>query len=175
MVDDDVPPSPGPILGPPNASPGRFILQHFTPQDDYTIRNSPHNQDARLPADMSEFPAPIIVEMFYGCVALLRWGIPQASDAIWLLAGSLYYDETGSRVSNKNSLGGAEGDTEAPKRANVRASRQCDKSEPHTGLPPKDNGRSDGFGNAFVVSIGSQATREATTNAGGGAAASRQS
>jgi len=142
MSDDDVPPSSGPVFGPPSASPGRFILQHFAPQDEYTVRQSPHNQDARLPADMSQFPPPIIVDMFYGCAAVLRWGIPQASDAIQSSVGSLYYDETGSGESNSSGeAGDGEDDIEAArsptpvetprsKRAKAWASRHCDQTEP---------------------------------------------
>jgi len=96
MADTDVPPSPGPILGPPSGSSGRFILQHFTPQDDYTVRNSPHNQDARLPGDMSQFPPNILVDMFYGCAAFLQWGTPQASEAIEASTQGLYYNANGS-------------------------------------------------------------------------------
>ena len=139
MVDDNVPPFPGPILGPPSSSPSRFILQHFTPQDDYMIRNSPHNQDARLPADMSKFLPPIIVDMFYGCTAVLQWGIPQATKAIRSLAKLLYYDGTGSGESNL--LGGSGDDitearlptlVESPqsKRAKAWRDRHCDHSEP---------------------------------------------
>ena len=95
MNDNDVPPSSGPIYGPPSGSPGRFILQHFTTQPDFMVRIAPHNQDARLPADMSQFPPPIIVDMFYGCAAVSRWGIPQATAAIQSSVGSLYYDKSG--------------------------------------------------------------------------------
>jgi hypothetical protein len=142
MNDDDIPPSPGPILGPPSASPVRFILQHFTPQHEYIVSQSPHNQDARLPADMSQFPPPIIVDMFYGCGAVLRWGIPQAADAIELSMGSLYYDETGSGESNSSGEAGDGMDdieaarsptpveTSRSKRAKAWASRHCDQSEP---------------------------------------------
>jgi hypothetical protein len=136
MNDNDVPPSPGPVLGPPSASPGRFILQHFTPQQRYLASQAPHNQDARLPADMSQFPPPTIVDMFYGCTAVLRWGIPQASSAIQSLVGSLYYDETGSGED-----GDGEGDIEAAhsptpvetprsKRAKIWAGRHCDQAKP---------------------------------------------
>jgi len=107
MADTDVPPPPGPILGPPSGPHGRFILQHFTPQDDYTERNSPHNQDARLPADMSQFPPNIIVDTFYGCAAFLQWGTLQASEAIMSSTQDLYYDATGS---GEDSPGVAEGD-----------------------------------------------------------------
>jgi hypothetical protein len=96
LFEDDVPPSPGPIRGPQSASPGRFTLQHFRQLDDYTIQNSPHNQDARLPADMNEFPPPIIVDMYYGCAAVLQWGIAESSAAIWSSVESSYYDNTGS-------------------------------------------------------------------------------
>jgi hypothetical protein len=141
MNDDGVPPSPRPTPGPPSASPGRFILQHFAPQDDYLVSQSPHNQDARLPADMSQFPPPVIVDMFYGCAAVLRRGM-QAADAIQLLAGSLYYDGTGSGESNSSGEAGDEDDDivagsptlvdESPRSRRVKgwASRHCDQSEP---------------------------------------------
>jgi len=150
MINDDVPPSPGPILGPPSTSPGRFILQHFTQQDSYTIHNSPHNQDARLPADMSGFPPPIIVDMFYGCAALLQWGIPMACDAIELSVGSLYYDGDGN--GNGAGLGGLDlsggaGDredgteaarsptpTETPQPKQKSQARQCNQSKPHLNM-----------------------------------------
>ena len=105
MNDDNIPPSLGPILGAPSTSPGHFILQHFTPQHKYIVSQSPHNQDAHLPANMSQFPPPVIVDMFYGCAAVLWWGIPQAANAIELSVGSLYYDETG--LGELNSLGEA--------------------------------------------------------------------
>jgi hypothetical protein len=91
-----LPPGPGSILGPQSASPGRFTLQQFRQLDQYTIRNSPHNQDARLPADMNQFPPSIIVDMYYGSAAMLQWGIAQSSAAIWSSLESLYYDNIGS-------------------------------------------------------------------------------
>jgi hypothetical protein len=140
MDDDDVPPSPRPTSGPPSASPGRFILQHFTPQHAYMVSQSPHNQNARLPADMSQFPPATIVDMFYGCAAVLRWGIPQATDSIKL---SLYYPKKGSGGSNLSGEAGDEEDDsvaagsptlvdESPRsrRAKGWASRHCDQSEP---------------------------------------------
>ena len=129
MNDNDVPPSPGPIFGLPSASPGRFILQHFMPQHEYLASQSPHNQDARLPADMSRFPPPTIVDMFYGCAAVLRWGIPQASSAIQFSVGSLYYDETGE---GDNEVAPSPTPVESPqsKRAKFWAGRHCDQTEP---------------------------------------------
>jgi hypothetical protein len=96
---------------------------------------------------MSQFPPPIIVDMFYGCAALLLWGIPQASDAILLSAGSLYYDETGPGEPNPPGEAGDGGDdtegarsptpmeTHWSKRAKVWANRHRDgHSEPHLAM-----------------------------------------
>jgi hypothetical protein len=88
---------------------------------------------------MSQFPPPIIVDMCYGCAAVLQWGIPQATATIRLSVGSLYYDETGSGESGE--AGDGEGDIEAArsptpietprlKRANYWADRHCDQPEP---------------------------------------------
>ena len=131
MDDGDVPHCPLQRRGPPSASPGRFILQHFKRQEWEVTDVAPHNQDARLPADMSQFPPPVIVDMFYGCCALAQWGISQAKDAIRLSAGPLYYDGTGS--GGADPAEDSEDDTEAArsrsKRARARAARHCDQSE----------------------------------------------
>ena len=63
---------------------------------------SPHNQDSRLPADMSQFPPPIIVDMIYGCAAVLQWGIPSTTNAIHSSVGSSYYDKNGSEESGED-------------------------------------------------------------------------
>jgi hypothetical protein len=132
MADTDVPPSPGPILGPPSGSYGRFILQHFTPQDDYTVRNSPHNQDARLPADMSQFPPNIIVDAFYGCAAFLQWGTPQASEAIVSSTQDLYYDATGAAEGGEVDMEGGRSPTPIESLRDIRsrlwAGRHMDSS-----------------------------------------------
>lgn len=113
MSEQDVPPSAGPIRGPQSASPGRFTLQHFRQLDEYTIRNSPHNQDARLPPDMNQFPPPIIVDMYYGCAAILQWGIGQSSAAIWSSVESLYYSNTGSERESSSKREDADGEGDA--------------------------------------------------------------
>lgn len=118
MSEQDVPPSAGPIRGPQSASPGRFTLQHFRQLDEYTIRNSPHNQDARLPPDMNQFPPPIIVDMYYGCAAILQWGIDQSSAAIWSSVESLYYSNTCSE--RESSLKLEDADIRAKKWADRR-------------------------------------------------------
>jgi hypothetical protein len=134
LVERDVPPSPGPIRGPQSASPGRFTLQHFRQLDEYTIRNSPHNQDARLPANMNQFPPPIIVDMFYGCAAVLQWGLPQSSAAIWSSVDSSYYDNTGlgGESSSERDDADGEGDTDGGNETDARdirtrkwANRKC--------------------------------------------------
>jgi hypothetical protein len=142
MADTNVPPSPGPILGPPSGSHGRFILQHFTPQDDYTARNSPHNQDARLPADMSQFPPNIIVDTFYGCAAFLQWGTPQASEAIVSSTQDLYYDVTRSGEDSPGAAEGGEVDMEGGRSPTPIESLRDIRSrlESHLARMPRLNG-----------------------------------
>ncbi|KAF5384119.1 hypothetical protein D9615_003271 [Tricholomella constricta] len=136
MHDDDVPPSPLPIPGPPSASPGRFILQHFKPPYEVIETHAPHNQNARLPADMSQFPPPIIVDMFYGCAAVLRWGITEAKSFIELSVGPLYYDfiEAAASPTNVNesprSRRAKKHESPRSRRAKAGASQHCDQSEP---------------------------------------------
>jgi hypothetical protein len=45
---------------------------------------------------MNQFPPPIIVDMYYGCAAMLQWGIADSSAAIWSSVESSYYNNTGS-------------------------------------------------------------------------------
>jgi hypothetical protein len=123
MGDDDVPLSPRPIHGPPRVSPGRFILQHLAPQEDAIEQIFPHNQDARLPADMSQFPPPVIIDMLYGCAALSQWGIPQTIKAIDLLAKPSF-DIAKAARSPRPSI-----EAPRPKRAKKQAGRHCDQSE----------------------------------------------
>ena len=94
MEDTDVPPSPGPIRGLTRrlTQRGRFILQHFK-QDNFTMQFAPHNQNARFPGDMSNFPNAVIMVMFYGCAVLLQWGMPQATDVIQSTVESSYHNE----------------------------------------------------------------------------------
>ncbi|KAF5384121.1 hypothetical protein D9615_003273 [Tricholomella constricta] len=140
MNDDDVPPSPLPIPGPPSASPGRFILQHFVPLYEAIETHAPHNQDARLPADMNQFPPPTILDMFYGCTTVLRWKTIGAGKYIESLAGPQYYDKAGSGLLTRGeddvieAAGSPTLVEESPRsrRAKARASRHCDQSE--TGL-----------------------------------------
>jgi len=124
LSDDDIPPSPGPILGSPSASPGRFVLQDFKEQE-YLPKFPVHNQDARQPADMSMFPPPIITDMHYGCAAILQWGISGSLDAISSSAKSFYYDTAGSE--GKNSSGTDAGD---------------EKEEGHRSQPKEETPRS---------------------------------
>ena len=105
MLDEDIPASPGPIRGPQTNGSGRFILQHFVEQlDDVAQIFYPHNQNARQTADIDNFPPPVLLEMWYGCAAVLRWGVQPTVDAIWSLAGAHYYD----------NLPGDDGDDDAP-------------------------------------------------------------
>lgn len=84
MLDDDVPPSPTPIRGPQNGTEGRFIIQFFELLDkNAQTLLAPHNQDARQPIDIDRFPPPVIIDMFYGCAAVLKWRSIQCSDGMW--------------------------------------------------------------------------------------------
>ena len=98
MSDDDIPPSPLPVCGSQSNPPGRLILQHFIEQSHRTATLSyPHNQDARQPTDMNNFPPPVITDMLYGCAALLRWGNDQTASTIGSSVRSSYYDSVGLR------------------------------------------------------------------------------
>lgn len=104
-------------------------------------RNAPHNQDARFPADMSKFPHPIIVDMYYGCAALLRWGTPQAIEAIQSSVGSLYYGEELRDSSGEDKNG--EEDTLTPTAPDTARSTQArlwaiQHDQPHTGIRTVD-------------------------------------
>jgi hypothetical protein len=93
LLDEDVPPSPGPIRGQQTNGSGRFILRHFVEQlDDVAQMFYPHNQNARQPADIDDFPPPVLLEMWYGCAAVLRWGVQLTINTIWSSVGGHYYD-----------------------------------------------------------------------------------
>jgi hypothetical protein len=55
-----------------------------------------HNRDACRPLDMAHFLHPTITDMYYGCAALMHWGINKSTDAILASVKSIYYDNTGS-------------------------------------------------------------------------------
>jgi len=96
LSDDDVPPSPGPICGPQSNTPGRFILQHFIEQPNVAATSSfRHNQNARQPIDMNNFPPPVLIDMWYGCAALKQWGDTSIINTIWSSMESRYYDGLG--------------------------------------------------------------------------------
>lgn len=125
MSDNDVHPS-GRVRGSQNNPAGRFIFQFFKPPSDDTLFTLvPHNQDARLPINMDKFPPPVIVDMFYGCAAVLKWRTDHVSNAI--KSRSLYYDDTdsggnssGQNIKNDVKLGGSK---ENKQQVNERAAR----------------------------------------------------
>jgi hypothetical protein len=96
-----VPPSPRPIRGPQTNTQGRFILHHFREQldNDFATTFYPHNQNTRQPAGANVFPPDVLVDMWYGCAALLQWGMNETVDRIWHSVESQYHD-------NVNSNGG---------------------------------------------------------------------
>lgn len=70
----------------------------------------PHNQDARQPANPNEFPPPALVNMWYGCAALLQWGNKATIDAIWSSVRSDYYNNVSSEGENTNGGNNSSGD-----------------------------------------------------------------
>jgi hypothetical protein len=52
----------------------------------------PHNQDARQPANTDNFPPPAVLDMWYGCAAVLRWGVAETINKIQSSARPHYYD-----------------------------------------------------------------------------------
>jgi hypothetical protein len=131
MHDNDVPPS-RPAPGPPSTSPGRFILQHMKPQHESVELIAPHNRDCRLPADMSQFPPSIIVDMIYGCAAVEQWGIASTRSTIESLVEPIYYDknEDEARLPTPAPEGSRTPVTPRSTRANKWANRHMDQSEP---------------------------------------------
>jgi len=89
---------------------------------------------------MNQFPPPIIVDMYYGCTAILQWGIAQSSAAIWSSVGSSYYDNAGSGRESSSEWDDADGgdgadggdDTDGRGlRAKRWANRNCAQSGSH--------------------------------------------
>jgi hypothetical protein len=60
--------------------------------------------------------------MFYGCAAVLQWGLPQSSAAIWSSVESSYYDNTGSGRGSSSERDDAygEGDTDGGDETDAR-------------------------------------------------------
>ncbi|KAF9519398.1 hypothetical protein BS47DRAFT_31129 [Hydnum rufescens UP504] len=49
---------------------------------------------------MTTFPPPVIVDMFYGCAAVSKWGFKESTEVVWSSVRSLYYDNVGSGSGN---------------------------------------------------------------------------
>ena len=66
---------------------------------------------------MSQFPPPIIVDMHYGCAAILQWGTAETSAAIWTSVESVYYNKDGGRSSERDNSdeAGSEDQRDEPK------------------------------------------------------------
>jgi len=118
LLDDDVPPSPGPIRGPQTNGSGRFILHRFREQLDSVAKIFyPHNQNARQPANIDGFPPTALLNMWYGCAALLQWGVSQTIDTIRSSVGSQYYDianSEGERSPGDDDFNGGDNSDKEP-------------------------------------------------------------
>jgi len=51
--------------------------------------------------------------MYYGCAAILQWGITESSAAIWSSVESSYYDNTGSGRESSSERDDADGEDDA--------------------------------------------------------------
>jgi hypothetical protein len=106
-----VPPSPRPVRSPQTNAQGRFILHHFREQldNDFATIFYPHNQNARQPAGTNIFPPDVLVDMWYGCAALLQWGMNETVDKIQHSVESEYYDNVNSNGEDYNGGNGGNG------------------------------------------------------------------
>jgi hypothetical protein len=69
---------------------------------------TPHNQDARPPQVMTNWPTALIVNFVYGCAAIKKWGTLASYELIHDTVHSQYYDdEQGSTKSNKDDKQGS--------------------------------------------------------------------
>jgi len=71
---------------------------------------APHNQDARQPADASEWLPTIIITFFYGCAALNTWGCVSVSTSFikWGEGGVMIAKLILRKSSTRGTLEGAE-------------------------------------------------------------------
>lgn len=112
----------------------RFIFQFFNPPDIPTSSlHASHNKDARLPINIEELLPPIIVDMFYGCIAILKWKkVQDVSDII--PSRSMYYDgidSSGSSPGRNEEKNGNSGYSKGKKQqAKARRDRHYSKASP---------------------------------------------
>jgi hypothetical protein len=57
-----------------------------------TVYHAPHNQDARLPNNVRDWPSSLIVDAFYGCAAIRKWGVVGCVKLIQNTVHFRYYD-----------------------------------------------------------------------------------
>lgn len=86
---DDIPPSPRPVDA---IHTERLTLQHFQDPSCGTTLISPHNQDARLPADLQDWPPILITNFVYGCTVVKCWGNMDSITTLQKLTQDTYYN-----------------------------------------------------------------------------------
>ena len=77
--------------------------------NDFATTFYPHNQNARQPAAENVFLPDVLVDMWYGCAALLQWGIHETVDQIQDSVESEYYDNVDSNGEDDNGGDGGDG------------------------------------------------------------------
>src|SRR5262245_32647576 len=67
------------------------------------MRLTSHNQDARQPADTSEWPPAMVIDFWYGCAVLRAWGIEESVSSLNDIAGAAYYDQLGEDLKDDSA------------------------------------------------------------------------
>lgn len=108
LLSNDIPPSPRPCTNPN----GRLTLQIINDADITPVTRmlAPHNQDARPPDDVSGWPTSIVLDAFYGCAAVAKWGNKECCDLIRSIMDSHYYDMGGLDADSSNGSDSGEED-----------------------------------------------------------------
>jgi hypothetical protein len=86
---DAIPPSPQAVH---TIHAEQLMLQHFHDPSPAINLLSPHNQDARLPADLEDWPPMLITNFVYGCIMVKHWGKKDSFDILGRLTKGTYYD-----------------------------------------------------------------------------------
>jgi len=95
MSTDDVPQS-SPVVQ------SCLTLQHFFEiSSNITLQHAPNNKDARLPTDLSQWLAAIIVDFMYGAAALQKWGLKAGIDKLRKITKETYDETTRKATASK--------------------------------------------------------------------------
>jgi len=111
----------------------RLTLQYFCDPDD-PVLIAPFNKDARRPEDTSIWPTSIIVDFFYACAVLRKWGRKKSCDKLQGLTHDVYYghlqqsDDTKREERDRHNIARKE-HLEARNKAEGKGKRREQKPE----------------------------------------------